>query len=144
MREFGGYIRVNAASIPNYGELHRTGERISAAFAESINQVVSDAWSRSNRCAGRREVPTSCSRSVPACSTTTWPATSAAGTQPSCRRRNDRTWQRELPHFVPLSRLGEVIPCGRGHRTIDPAKLWDQTCLLSLPKRERKAVLENG
>ncbi len=57
MREFGGYIRVNAASIPNYGELHRTGERISAAFAESINQVVSDAWSRSNRCAGHHAGP---------------------------------------------------------------------------------------
>ena len=35
-------IRANAASIPNYGELHRAGERISSAFAEStINQVVS-------------------------------------------------------------------------------------------------------
>src|SRR5438034_8372398 len=34
---------------------------------------------------------------------TTLPETSAAGTQPSCRRRNDRTWQRELPRFVPLS-----------------------------------------
>lgn len=40
--EFDTYIRANAASIPNYGELHRAGERISSAVAESaINQVVS-------------------------------------------------------------------------------------------------------
>jgi hypothetical protein len=42
VREFGGYIRANAGSIPNYGELYRAGEVISSALAEStINQVVS-------------------------------------------------------------------------------------------------------
>jgi uncharacterized membrane-anchored protein YjiN (DUF445 family) len=42
VREFGGYLRANANSIPNYGELHRAGETISTAFAEStVNQVVS-------------------------------------------------------------------------------------------------------
>ena len=40
--EFGGYIRANASSIPNYGERHRAGEAISSAFVEStINQMVS-------------------------------------------------------------------------------------------------------
>jgi hypothetical protein len=40
--EFGGYIRANATSIPNYGERYRNGETISSAFVESaVNQVVS-------------------------------------------------------------------------------------------------------
>jgi len=40
--EFGGYIRANSASIPNYGERHRNGETISSAFVESaVNQIVS-------------------------------------------------------------------------------------------------------
>jgi hypothetical protein len=40
--EFGGYIRANAAGIPNYGERYRSGEAISSAFVESaVNQVVS-------------------------------------------------------------------------------------------------------
>jgi hypothetical protein len=40
--EFGGYIRANAAWIPNYGERFRAGEVISSAFVEStVNQVVS-------------------------------------------------------------------------------------------------------
>src|SRR5207302_9727670 len=33
--EFGGYIRANASSIPNYGERYRAGEAISSAFVES-------------------------------------------------------------------------------------------------------------
>jgi hypothetical protein len=40
--EFGGYIRANMTSIPNYGERIRAGEAISSAFVESaVNQVVS-------------------------------------------------------------------------------------------------------
>src|SRR5664279_6080271 len=40
--EFGGYLRANAANIPNYGERYRAGEVISSSLAEStINQVVS-------------------------------------------------------------------------------------------------------
>ena len=40
--EFGGYIRANATSIPNYGERSRAGEAISSAFVEfAVNQVVS-------------------------------------------------------------------------------------------------------
>jgi hypothetical protein len=40
--EFGGYIRTNMTSIPNYGERFRAGEAISSAFVEStVNQVVS-------------------------------------------------------------------------------------------------------
>jgi hypothetical protein len=40
--EFETYIRNNKEFIPNFGERHRHGERISTAFVEStINQVVS-------------------------------------------------------------------------------------------------------
>ena len=40
--EFGGYLRANVTSIPNYGERFRAGETISSAFVESaVNQVVS-------------------------------------------------------------------------------------------------------
>ena len=42
VRELTVYIAHNAASIVNYGERYRNGERISTAFTEStINQVVS-------------------------------------------------------------------------------------------------------
>jgi len=42
VREFGGYLRANAARIPNYGERRRAGEAISTAFVEStVNQVIS-------------------------------------------------------------------------------------------------------
>ncbi len=42
LAEFGGYIRANAAWIPNYGERFRNAEAISSAFVESaVNQVVS-------------------------------------------------------------------------------------------------------
>jgi hypothetical protein len=42
VRELAAYIAHNAASIVNYGERYRNGERISTAFTEStINQVVS-------------------------------------------------------------------------------------------------------
>lgn len=42
LAEFCGYIRRNAAVIPNYGERHRCGEAISSAIAESaVNQIIS-------------------------------------------------------------------------------------------------------
>ena len=42
IQEFGHYIAVNHAFIPNYGDRHRHGEAISTAFVESaVNQVVS-------------------------------------------------------------------------------------------------------
>ena len=42
IREFGDYIAANPAYIPDYGDRHRNGERISSAFAESaVNQLVS-------------------------------------------------------------------------------------------------------
>jgi len=42
VREFGGYLAANAASIPNYGERRRAGETISTSFVESaVNQVIS-------------------------------------------------------------------------------------------------------
>lgn len=42
VREFHGYIAVNRAFIPNYGDRYRHGEMISTAFVEStVNQVIS-------------------------------------------------------------------------------------------------------
>jgi len=39
--EFGGYLRANVTSIPNYGERYRAGETSSSAFVEStVNQVA--------------------------------------------------------------------------------------------------------
>lgn len=38
--EFCTYIKNNAASIPNYAERHRYGERVSTAFVESTVNVV--------------------------------------------------------------------------------------------------------
>ena len=42
VREFRGYIEVNQAFIPNYGDRYRHDETISTAFVEStVNYVVS-------------------------------------------------------------------------------------------------------
>ena len=42
IREFGHYIAINRALVPNYGDRYRHGEAISSAFVEStLNQVVS-------------------------------------------------------------------------------------------------------
>ncbi len=42
MTKFGGYIRANAASGPNYGERYRCREIISSSFMESaVNQMMS-------------------------------------------------------------------------------------------------------
>jgi hypothetical protein len=42
IHEFGHYIAVNRAFVPNYGDRYRHGEAISTAFVEStVNQVVS-------------------------------------------------------------------------------------------------------
>lgn len=42
VNEFASYIALNHASIPNYGDRQRHGERIASSFVESaVNQVVS-------------------------------------------------------------------------------------------------------
>ena len=42
VREFDGYVRANAESIPSYAERHLAGEAISTGFVEStVNQVIS-------------------------------------------------------------------------------------------------------
>jgi hypothetical protein len=42
VNEFASYIALNQASIPNYGDRQRHGERIASSFVESaVNQVVS-------------------------------------------------------------------------------------------------------
>jgi len=46
-REFGVYIASNAASLINYGERYRSGERISSAFVEAtVNAVVSKRFAK--------------------------------------------------------------------------------------------------
>ena len=37
VHEFAGYIAINQASIPNYGDRRRHGERIASSFAESAS-----------------------------------------------------------------------------------------------------------
>ena len=47
LREFVGYIRANAAMIPNYGERRRYGEAVSTAFVEStVNQIVAKRFAK--------------------------------------------------------------------------------------------------
>ena len=42
VHKFAGYIALDQASIPNYGDRRRHGERIASSFVESaVNQVVS-------------------------------------------------------------------------------------------------------
>jgi hypothetical protein len=46
-REFGVYIASNVASLINYGERYRSGERISSAFVEAtVNAVVSKRFAK--------------------------------------------------------------------------------------------------
>jgi len=46
-REFGVYIASNGDSLINYGERHRSGERISSAFVEAtVNAVVSKRFAK--------------------------------------------------------------------------------------------------
>jgi len=46
-REFAVYIASNAASLVNYGERYRSGERISSAFVEAtVNAVVSKRFAK--------------------------------------------------------------------------------------------------
>jgi hypothetical protein len=54
IREFGNYIAANHAYIPDYGDRHRDGERISSAFAESAcqsanGQATTNALDRARR-----------------------------------------------------------------------------------------------
>jgi len=47
MREFRVYITSNEASLINYGERYRSGERISSAFAEAtVNAVISKRFAK--------------------------------------------------------------------------------------------------
>jgi hypothetical protein len=47
MREFRVYITSNEASLINYGERYRSGERISSAFVEAtVNAVISERFAK--------------------------------------------------------------------------------------------------
>jgi len=102
--EFGGYLRANAASIPNYGERYRAGEVISSSLAEStINQVVSkrDGEEAANALDATRRAPTPSSPHPCVCSTTTSPTTSAAGTPASPTPSKARQPGSPLPRNLP-------------------------------------------
>jgi len=46
-QEFAAYITANASSLINYGERHRSGERISSAMAEStVNAAISKCFAK--------------------------------------------------------------------------------------------------
>jgi hypothetical protein len=46
-REFAAYVALNTASLINYGERYRSGERISSAFVEAtVNAVVSKRFAK--------------------------------------------------------------------------------------------------
>ena len=68
IREFGNYIAANQAYIPDYGDRHRNGERISSAFTESAGtQLVSWRMVKNNKCTGPSEALTCCCRSARKC-----------------------------------------------------------------------------
>lgn len=47
IREFQAYIAANSASLINYGERYRSGERISSAFVEAtVNAVISKRFAK--------------------------------------------------------------------------------------------------
>jgi len=47
IREFRSYIAANDASLINYGERYRSGERISSAFVEAtVNAVISKRFGK--------------------------------------------------------------------------------------------------
>ena len=66
--EFAGYLRANAASIPNYGERYRAGEAISSSLAEStINQgrQQADGEEAANALDATRRAPTPSAEALP-------------------------------------------------------------------------------
>ena len=99
------YLDRNRATIPNYAERHLAGEPISSATAEAtVNLVIANGWSRSNRCAGHPPAPTTCSKSAPESSTTNSTTTSTDGTR--VHHQNQATTcplQPDLPRNVTVS-----------------------------------------
>jgi len=50
LREFEAYITSNEASLINYGQRYRSGERISSAFVEAtVNAVVSTRFAKTQQ-----------------------------------------------------------------------------------------------
>ena len=117
LSEFATYVENNKANIVDYGERFRAGERISTGFIESaINQIVDNAWTSVNRCAGRRAVLTCCSRREPGSSTATWTDSSVTIMPPA-----DRTHSITLPPLCD----GLLLLSGRlgsGH-SVSPTEL---------------------
>lgn len=59
--EFRSYIASNHASLINYGERYRSGERISSAFVEAtVNAVISKRFAKSSKCSGAGSVRIFC------------------------------------------------------------------------------------
>ena len=64
--EFATYIADNAASLINYGERFRAGERISSCLAESaVTPSSASASPSASRCNGRHAELTCCCRHGP-------------------------------------------------------------------------------
>ena len=64
--EFRHYIEANQASIPNYGDRYRHGERIASSFAEStVNQVISKRMVKKQQMRWTEWGPIGCCRSAP-------------------------------------------------------------------------------
>jgi hypothetical protein len=91
VRELTVYIAHNAASIVNYGERYRNGERISTAFTEStINQVVSKRMVKKQQMQWTPTGHTSCCKCGRRYSTRSGKRRSATGIRASgpCRCRS--------------------------------------------------------
>jgi hypothetical protein len=104
--EFGGYIRANATSIPNYGERFRAGEAISSAFVESaVNQVISKRMVKKQQMRWTPrgahlllQVRTRVLNDDLAIDFQRWYPSFVSPT-----RSADMDWPLDLPHFFPLS-----------------------------------------
>jgi hypothetical protein len=130
--EFGGYLRANAASIPNYGERYRAGEVISSSLAEStINQVVSKRMVKKQQ---MRRTPRGAHLllpSAPVCSTTTSPTSSALAPRlhPHHRRLASRARRCRVtshgllrsPELAAQAGVRRQPPVGDGARRGEPA-----------------------
>src|SRR5438445_6017015 len=104
--EFGGYIGANAEWIPNYGERYRYGEAISNVFVESaVNQVASKRMVKKQQMRWSPRGAHLLLQIRTRVLNDDLAEPSAAGTQPSCRRQTHGTWLRDLPWFVPLSKV---------------------------------------
>ena len=86
--EFATYIADNAASLINYGERFRAGERISSCLAESaVSAATSKRSPSASRCNGRHAARTYCCKLEPGRSTARSGRCSSDGIRTGQRQR---------------------------------------------------------